>query len=71
MSLTTHEARHWHAIYRELSPRDQRMIDEAYDAVVKVCKEFHPNTWSPAGDDRAEELAAAITQFYVVSKDRT
>ncbi|HLY47623.1 MAG TPA: hypothetical protein VKR21_00370 [Solirubrobacteraceae bacterium] len=69
MTLQTIDTRAWHARYRaldHLAPADEtarnafEAIDTAFDAAADALK-AHGFKW--ANDDRAEELAAALTRY--------
>jgi hypothetical protein len=61
MSLTK-EAQHWHGVYEGLTQYETRIVDSAYNQVRTTLR--HDSNFTPANDDRAEELVAAITKYY-------
>jgi hypothetical protein len=66
MSLGTIETREAHRRLDEAPAKVQSAVNRAYRAAVEVLKE--EGACRPAGDDRAEELAAAI--FYYIKRCR-
>jgi len=63
MSMTR-EAFHWHDVYETLNDGQKLVIDEAYKAVVDSIK-LGSYKLQACGDDRAEELVAAIMKYVV------
>lgn len=54
-------ARYWHDFYAEkLTTAEKNAIDEAYDAAVQSLRRAG---FAVKGDDRAEKLVAALTQY--------
>ena len=67
MSMNATNIEYWHDRYEQLEQSDPDMhdaIDEAYGEVVRVVRE---NELKCAGDDRAEQLVAAIARYFVES----
>ena len=61
----TKEAKYWHDMYEGLDVLGKCVVDAAYEEVRRVLR------WDarcqPTSDDRAEELVAAITKYYLVN----
>lgn len=58
----TRDQTYYHAMYERLKPVDQEAINEAYKALAKSLRK---SDFVTPGDDRAEALVAAITEYVV------
>jgi len=63
--LHTIDTRRMHDAYEQMSDKDRDIIDEAF---TKARGELH-QICSPALDDRAEELVAAIAYYVLRSRE--
>jgi hypothetical protein len=63
----TAEAKKWHQVYEDMTPYEQHIIDTAYTELRRIIS--NNSRCTPANDDRAEELVAAITKYYKESLD--
>lgn len=62
----SNDSKKWHNFYvNNLSSDEQEVVGEAYNALVTTFKSYSMQT---SGDDRAEELIAAITKYLVESR---
>lgn len=66
MSLSIINTREEHARYEALDENTREAIDEAFLAAAKALRARGVKT---VGDDRAEELVAAITHYVVRAKE--
>jgi hypothetical protein len=63
--MTNTDVRKWHDYYENnLQLNEKHCVDDSFKAIVSVFDEYGIDQ---AGDDRAEELIAAITKYLIES----
>lgn len=62
----TEQDKHWHKKYEEMSDKDKFKVDDLYtDIEASLCSEGY----TVKGDDRAEQLVAALARYIITSKE--
>ena len=61
------DAKYWHGFYEaHLTAEYKKCVDDCFTAVTNTIKE---NGLDYSGDDRAEKLISAITEYLIESMD--